>query len=308
VTKTCRVCGSPLHTKKQNSNFSGELQIDNFLISNSDYGKVLDLYQCTSCGFLQCHPSENVIAFYRKLIDRDYEDSRKARFLQGRQLLKKIVRSLQDSAQGKSLLDVGAGSGVFVEAAIGMKMRAVGVEPSTWLTLKAREKNLPVHCGELPISELNGSRFDIVSLIDVIEHVECPHDLLQACTRYLEHDGILAIVTPDVSSFTARLMKSRWWHYRIAHINYYTPKTLSQTIEAAGFHVEHWYRPGWYFSLDYLVERVNKYLPRIMHVPRFSWMGRIIIPLNLYDSLLVIARRSEGDTSAQMGAKESIAK
>ncbi|MGH8605691.1 MAG: methyltransferase domain-containing protein, partial [Gammaproteobacteria bacterium] len=99
------------------------------------------------------------------------------------------------------------------------------------------------------------------------------------------------VVTPDVSSIVARLMGPKWWHFRIAHIGYFNRHNLMLALARAGLDPIEVGRPGWYFSADYLVERVNHYLPRSLHLPTIPRMRKLTVPLNLRDSLYVIFRK-----------------
>lgn len=89
----------------------------------------------------------------------------------------------------------------------------------------AAQRALPVTHGVLPQPELTGP-FDVVTLIDVIEHAPDPVDLLRRIKRVMAPDGICLVVTPDVSSVAARAMGGKWWRFRAAHIGYSTSRRL----------------------------------------------------------------------------------
>jgi 2-polyprenyl-3-methyl-5-hydroxy-6-metoxy-1,4-benzoquinol methylase len=77
-------------------------------------------------------------------------------------------------------------------------------------------------------------RFDLITCVDIIEHVANPVEILKKCSSLLDKGGRLLIVTPDNASFAARLFGYRWWHYRIAHISYFNIETLKFALAAAG--------------------------------------------------------------------------
>ena len=56
------------------------------------------------------------------------------------------------------------------------------------------------------------------------------------------------VVTPDVGSVAARLMRHRWWHFRAAHIGYFNHRTLAAAAAKAGLRVVSTRRPVWYFK------------------------------------------------------------
>jgi len=177
-----------------------------------------------------------------------------------------------------------------VEEALKMGYAAEGIEPSQWLWEKARERRLPVHHGVLP-NEGISLPVDIVSLIDVIEHVSDPVGLLCQARSILSDKGVGVLVTPDVGSIAARTLGSKWWHYRIAHIGYFNRKTIALALSKAGFEPIAIHRPSWYFPLDYLLRRLLSYVSLTVPESAGTLARQITIPLNLHDSLLVVFRK-----------------
>lgn len=271
----------------------GRLKSSDFAITNSDYGATAAIYRCRSCGLLQCPESADILKFYEELRDPQYEEGRPQRLLQATHLVFGLLKALgREDGRGLKLLDIGAGSGVLVEAAQQCGFEASGVEPSPWLADLAKRKGLTLHAGVLPHPQLGGSTYDVVTLVDVIEHVTAPLDLLRFSKNHLKADGIIVIVTPDVSSFFARALGFRWWHYRVAHISYFNKKTLLLMSGRAGLKPRRFSRPTWYFSYPYLRARLLKYLPSWLLPPAVGPLRCIAIPLNLGDSLLMIGERA----------------
>jgi 2-polyprenyl-3-methyl-5-hydroxy-6-metoxy-1,4-benzoquinol methylase len=278
----CWICGSTQQKLIRKSTLDKPLSSNLFKITDAHYGQTGNIYQCVQCGFKQCNDLREVLTFYQSLDDEAYEENRVERAKQARRILQAITLP----SPPKRLLDIGAGSGILVEEAQKLGYKAEGIEPSKWLCDKAAERALSVHHGTLPHFDVKPP-YDIVSLIDVIEHVPDPVDLLKKINQIMTDDGIGIIVTPDVNALAARLMGYRWWHYRIAHIGFFNRATLELALEKAGFRPLQVSRPWWYFSLSYLLERINVYLPRWFQIPLFRWTESIAIPLNLFDSLLM---------------------
>lgn len=281
----CRLCGSLDLSLVKKSNPNTKLNSLNFAITDSNYGETLDLYRCGDCGLLENLKTENIKEYYVNLEDFGYEASRQERLLQA----KKILENLKKYLSFGKILDVGAGSGILVEEAIKAGYNAIGLEPSSWLQKKATERGLPVLTGVLPNVGV-GNSYDAVMLIDVIEHVDDPIGLLLEIKKIIKTDGLLILTTPDLNSFFANVLRWRWWHFRIAHISYFNLKTLKLLFSKTGFEIVVLRRPGWYFSLDYLFERIKKYLPVFLHFKSPPFFKKIVIPLNLFDSYEIICR------------------
>lgn len=285
----CWVCGSASMGFFKASDVEGKLTSQSFAITDSDYGHTGELYKCRECGFLQCTDIRNALSFYEELEDEEYEAGRAERALQARKLLELVAR---EKPSGR-LVDIGAGSGILVEQAIARGYLAEGVEPSRWLQEQATSRGLPVHVGEFPHEAIE-TGIDVVMLVDVIEHVSNPVSILRRMRECMADNGIGLVVTPDVGSLAARFLGTRWWHFRFAHIGYFDKKTLLCALKRAGLEPIRIGRPKWYFPVDYLLERVNHYLPSFLRLPAAPFLNNIVIPLNLRDSLYVLFRKSDG--------------
>ncbi len=284
---SCWVCGSTRQVLLRQSTLNTPLSSSMFRITDAHYGQTSALYQCKECGVKQCNDLAQVLKFYQELEDKDYEASRTERAKQAQ----RILQTISTHRSSGKLLDIGAGSGILVEEAQKLGYIAEGVEPSKWLCNQAVERGLPVHHGTFPHVNINPP-YEVVTLIDVIEHVSNPVELLKSIHPIMAADGIGVVVTPDVSSLAARIMGYRWWHYRTAHIVYFNRTTLELALTKANFRSLFVVRPNWYFSLPYLIERINCYLPNFLNFPIFKQAERITIPLNLFDSLLIVFTKS----------------
>jgi SAM-dependent methyltransferase len=256
-----------------------------FAITDDHYGSTFPIWRCESCGYLQC-PVEDPLRFYQALKDSEYEAGRMERSRQARKILKRARRY----AKGRSLLDIGAATGMLVQEALALGWQAMGIEPSASFCEIARKHGLPVVEGTFPHPDARGP-YDVVALIDVIEHVIDPVGLLRQIRGAMAPEGILLIATPDVDSVAARLMGPKWWHFRLAHIGYFSRKTIRTALDAAGLELVASSRPVWYFNLGYLGQRFLRYLPSRLRGEVPAWLRSLVIPLNLFDSLLLVCRK-----------------
>jgi SAM-dependent methyltransferase len=285
-SRNCWICGSSRLALEKAGDFVGDLTSDSFAITDAHYGQTAAIYRCEDCGFLECPDLADALKYYEALEDPAYEEGRRERRLQ----MSRLLRGIHRERPGGRLLDVGAGSGMLVEEARLLGFEAEGIEPSRWLQERAAERGLPVHLGTLPSPAVRPP-YDVVTLIDVIEHVSDPVGLLREAAGHLAPEGLVAVVTPDVGSLAARLFGRRWWHFRVAHIGYFSRATLESTLGAAGLEVLRLSRPAWYFGADYLLKRLSAYLPGGLRLPAPGAVRRLTLPLNLRDSFLALCRR-----------------
>jgi SAM-dependent methyltransferase len=281
----CWICGGENMGMVKPSNIE-ILTSESFSITDSHYGMTGAIYRCSNCRFLQCSELSGVLRYYENLVDSAYDAGHTERSIQARKILE-LVRKLQP---GGRLLDIGAGSGFLVEQAIQMGYQAEGIEPSGWLRKMAAQRGLPVHLGTFPHPTVSG-QFDVITLIDVVEHVSEPVELLQHIADGLTPDGTAIVVTPDVDSIAARVLGWKWWHYRVAHIGYFNKQTLFLALDKAGLQPILARRPAWYFTAEYVWERTHRYLPDFLRMAPPRFVARRIIPVNPRDSWLVACRR-----------------
>jgi 2-polyprenyl-3-methyl-5-hydroxy-6-metoxy-1,4-benzoquinol methylase len=291
----CWLCTSKRVDLVKRSISQRDLESADFKITDSNYGMTADVYECRQCGFKFCPHMNDVLRLYVHMEDEQYEETRSERAVQA----EKLLRDIAVFHPGGRLLDVGAASGILVEQAILAGYDASGIEPSEALQQRAKQLNLPVELGVLPAAQL-GSDFDIVTFMDVLEHVPNPVDVLGNIANVLGDTGICVIATPDIDSFVSRVMGHKWWHFRLAHIGYFSRKTLTQAVEAAGMEVICSSRPSWYFPASYLLQRVLSYFPSWFRPPLPGFLDRVIIPLNLGDSIQVICRKKMSPPSREL--------
>ena len=287
----CWICGNP-STTAYAKGVVDTLTPDDLRISDKRYGMTLPLVRCEACGFVFAERESlpALTALYAELEDAEYEASATGRDRQMAHLLRWATADVPRPAR---LLDVGAASGILVREATAFGFQSVGVEPSGPLARRARAHGVDVHQGVLPHPALDGATFDVVTLIDVIEHVDDPLGLLDLCRRHLAPGGRLVVVTPDRGSIAARMLGAHWWHRRLAHVCYFDRSTLTVALNRSGLEPDRWARPRWYLPLGYLFSRVPQYLPGLEATTAPAEHGvasRLVIPFNLRDSYAVVAR------------------
>ena len=290
----CWVCGSARTIPWKARTITRELTPEDFRITDSKYGATLALRRCHDCDFIFAEDEEvcSLTRLYELLTDPEYEKSQDTRALQMRWLIS-AARHVRPEA--RSLLDIGAGSGLLVAEALRQGLDAVGVEPSRALVEMARSENaVELLPGTFPHPQLTKRRFDLIFLVDVIEHVSNPLGLLRHCAQALSAHGVAVLITPDIGSITARVAGKRWWHFRLAHVGYFSRRSLAAITGAAGLIILKRFRAKWFFRVHYLAERLEQYLPLagLNRLARrfgpFGWLYQLVLPVNLHDSTVLI--------------------
>ncbi len=83
-----------------------------------------------------------------------------------------------------------------------------GIEPIKILSEYGKNKfGLNILNGVFHDFNIPKNHFDIVSLLDVIEHVENPKNFLINIRSIIKNNGLLIISFPDIGSISAKLFK-----------------------------------------------------------------------------------------------------
>lgn len=132
----------------------------------------------------------------------------------------------------ESVLDVGCGSGEFLEAAVAEGWRAVGVEPLADASAVARERGLDVVTGTIDDVD---ERFDAVTAFHVLEHMPNGPLFLRTLASAVRSGGVVYVESPNWDSRLREVTGERWMHLRAGeHLVHNTPATLRTALEHAG--------------------------------------------------------------------------
>jgi 2-polyprenyl-6-hydroxyphenyl methylase/3-demethylubiquinone-9 3-methyltransferase len=111
--------------------------------------------------------------------------------------------------EGKSALDVGCGAGLLAEplARLGARVTAVDAAPSLIAAaeLHARGQGLEIDYRVAAVEEVTG-RFDLITAMEVIEHVADPEAFVRALAARLAPDGLLVLSTPNATAWSRLMM------------------------------------------------------------------------------------------------------
>ena len=145
------------------------------------------------------------------------------------------------------LLDVGAGAGTLAAAAARRGWTATGLDPAAPAPSTGGAASLLPGDREglgratLVRGTLDGldsaTRFDLVTLMDVIEHLVEPSAVVRQAAEYVAPDGILVIETANYQSGARIAAGEAWWCFAADHRWYFGPDSLARCGRAAGGHL-----------------------------------------------------------------------
>ena len=133
------------------------------------------------------------------------------------------------------LLEVGCGRGYFLEVARAKGWQPVGTELSAEACDRVRSKGFEVILGQVSDLSLTPETFDVVVLLEVVEHMEKPLQEMRELFHLLRPGGLLYVTTPNFDSLTRRMLNGQWRIIQPQHRFYFTGSTLHGLLRKVGF-------------------------------------------------------------------------
>lgn len=136
--------------------------------------------------------------------------------------------------QDTAVLDVGCWEGDLL-AGMPVRWRRVGVEPNERAAARARDRGLEIEVGFLEEVSLASDAFDLVTMMDVLEHLPNPIRTLTAVARALRSRGLFIALTGNADALSARWWGPRWYYfYYPDHVIVFTERSLRLAVSTAG--------------------------------------------------------------------------
>jgi 2-polyprenyl-3-methyl-5-hydroxy-6-metoxy-1,4-benzoquinol methylase len=159
--------------------------------------------------------------------------------------------------RGKSLLDVGTGSGLLPQLARTRGYEVEGTDLSKHVSENVPTKaGFPIHHGT--IEDIRFTReYDVITMLHVLEHTSNPLSTLERCKDLLTDSGYVVVVVPNYQSLDSRIkdflsafkLKGRpYKHLALGHHNWvFSIKSLEILGEKSGLEVIHrqTQQPAW---------------------------------------------------------------
>jgi SAM-dependent methyltransferase len=196
--------------------------------------------RCGSCGLLQVgtvlgrNDLEEIYGeeYFSSDVFHDYLGQRRVRVESGTTAAATLARLVP---RGR-LLDVGCAAGFFLEAAA-RHYDVTGIELSPFASEYARsELGLRVLTGDVTDGELEGEKFDVVTLWNTIEHMANPLGALRAIAQLARPGAVLVISTGDASGPLARRDLLNWNLMSPPyHLSFFSPETIDLLLAKTGF-------------------------------------------------------------------------
>ena len=142
-----------------------------------------------------------------------------------------IIEHLMDHSIQLKILDVGCGPGGTTKSFLKWG-QVYGVDLSTHALKKALKKNISIVINSnLTSIPIKSKQFDVITALDVIEHIKEDSKVLLEFKRILKDDGILIVTVPAFQFL--------WSEHDVAvsHERRYTSASLKRVFDETGYRV-----------------------------------------------------------------------
>ena len=205
--------------------------------------------QCSSCGFRFTNPRPEEAACGKYYQSEDYishSDTKKGlinslyHYARKFTLKKKLkLISTVSKKQTGNLLDLGCGTGAFLNICKENGWSVQGIEPSD----EAREvakKNYGIELNNINSWEkFSDNSLDVVTAWHVLEHIYDLENELKQVRRVLNGTGTFVVALPNCNSADAQFYGKHWAAYDVPrHIWHFTPADVKRLFEKQGFKLE----------------------------------------------------------------------
>lgn len=169
----------------------------------------------------------------------------------------------------QNILDVGCAVGFFLNVCKEHNIHAEGLERSDF----ARDYGIKqfghtIHKGTIELNTIPNNSYDVITLFDVIEHVQDVNKAFMEIGRILKPNGLIVINTPDNGSFSQFIMRRFWFHYKpFEHSYFFDKQSLSgflDKIHCTPIAIKRCHK---ILNLDVLINRIfhyNSHIPKVL--------------------------------------------
>jgi len=196
--------------------------------------------------------------------------------------------------RGLRLLEIGCGHGNFLLEALQAGYEVNGIDYSRHAASVANRKlgRDAVHVAPSTTGVFAARSFDVCVLADVIEHVRDPRAFVRELLPLLDQNGVMFLATPDLGSWSAKLLGRRWMEYKIEHLYYFNIASIRRLLGEFGFTAIETGGNRKVLTADYIMSHFDRYpMPGLAGA---MGLARRVIPERLLRRNITIGAGSLG--------------
>ena len=129
---------------------------------------------------------------------------------------------------------------------------------------------------------------------DTIEHLKSPNQYISKINKILSNHGVFVFTTGDIGSLVAKFRKHNWrMIHPPSHLHYFTKDSVYKILKQNNFKVVSMKYPAVYRTVDNIMYNLFVLRNNIPSIYKFAkWIGLTKLKINLFDIMLVIAKKN----------------
>ncbi|GFZ83819.1 methyltransferase [Aquaticitalea lipolytica] len=253
------------------------LEVKDYSVS----GETFQLLYNNELGMLETFPqpsSQKLPDYYKSEDYISHTDAKRNLFERAYHLVKSIslkrkLKLINSVVKGeKHLLDVGCGTGDFLQIAIKNSWTVSGTEPNDEAREVANKKTNNSVFKEDQILKFKQNSFDVITLWHVLEHLPELENHISVFKTLLKPNGTLIIAVPNYKSYDAVHYKHFWAAFDVPrHLWHFSRISISKLVEKENMKVEKTLPMK--FDAFYVSLLSEKYKSGFMNPFKAFWIG-----------------------------------
>lgn len=255
------------------------------------------ILKCTQCGLGSAKIKKNLN--FKEIYDKSYFEGGKSdgylNYHGSKNVLKIEFNSIKNQILkykpklGTNLLEIGCAYGYLLET-FSPLFKVYGIEISDHAINICHKKGLNVINADQARSLNNIGIFELVIMLDVIEHLIDPDNIFQQISACTKKDALLIISTGDFDSIVSLFFK-KYWRLMTPpqHLWFYNKKSITKFLDNYGFRVESITYPFKFVPLNLIIFQICRYLGLQKYLKFLNIPGGLYI--NLFDAMRIVARK-----------------
>ncbi|WP_299121264.1 class I SAM-dependent methyltransferase [uncultured Winogradskyella sp.] len=176
------------------------------------------------------------------------------------------------SSESKNLLDIGCGTGDFLQTALNSNWNITGIEPNEQARLIANSKTNNSVFETEHLDKLAPNSFDVITLWHVLEHLPNLEMHTTLFKHLLKPNGTLVIAVPNFKSYDAKYYKNFWAAYDVPrHLWHFSKTSISELFQKENLKLEK--TLPMVFDAYYVSLLSEKYKSGFMNPIKAFWIG-----------------------------------
>ncbi len=237
----------------ETNTFSNYINVLDHTVSHEEYV----IQECNKCKFLFTNPRPTATEIGKYYQSQDYISHHD----EAKDLMSKVYNYVRDFTLNKKLmlvntlipskgklLDIGCGTGNFLQVCHDNNWQTIGTEPDQEARKIAKERTKSEIVENIALLQILPNTFQIITMWHVLEHVHELNETVRWLEKNLATNGKIIIAVPNPDSYDATKYGSKWAAYDVPrHLYHFTKSSMNSLLNKHGLKIDQ-IKPMWFDS------------------------------------------------------------